>query len=201
MDRSVLRRHLERAKEQVAQGQRLIERQQRQLVAELKRDGHPSETAKKVLAAFETDGTQPSLKGYTGGPGDKALSSPWGVSIDGNDDIWVANFWGRGIVLMAGAEPKGVSAEATAGDVLHVFQGGTIQMLTDVVVDPAGNVWAANNWNNLDAAVLGSPSETIWTLGWRVGLHRHLWRSLAGESSSHGTGAPELTWPPVTPAR
>jgi hypothetical protein len=35
-----------------------------------------------------------------------------------------------------------------ACDVVHVFPGGTIRMLTDVVIDPAGHIWAANNWNN-----------------------------------------------------
>ena len=48
---------------------------------------------------------------------------------------------------MAWVEPKGHPADTKTGDVIHVFRGGSIQMLPDVSIDPAGNVWAANNWN------------------------------------------------------
>ncbi len=54
---------------------------------------------------------------------------------------------------MAGVDTKGHPAGTKTGDVIHVFKGGSIQMLTDVSIDPAGNVWAANNWNNLEAAM------------------------------------------------
>ena len=66
------------------------------------------------------------------------IDIPWGLNIDGNDDVWIGNFKGRSVVLMAGAEPKGRSANAKPGDVLHAFSGGSIQMLTDVSIDPAG---------------------------------------------------------------
>ena len=46
---------------------------------------------------------------------------PWGVSIDGNDDVWVANFWGRGVVLMAGAELKGSMQGAKTVDMAGVL--------------------------------------------------------------------------------
>lgn len=106
-----------------------------------------------VVNMIRPDGTQPAPMGYTGGG---IIDVAWGVSIDGNDDVWVANFMGRGVVLMAGADTKNHSAGIKTGDVVHQFQGGSIQMLTDVVVDPAGNVWAANNWN-VPQAVLGNP--------------------------------------------
>jgi hypothetical protein len=66
---------------------------------------------------------------------------------------------------MAGAEPKSPSTGAQPGDVLHILTGGTIQMLTDVVIDPAGNVWAANNWNNVQTAVNDSLGEATSTWG------------------------------------
>ena len=59
---------------------------------------------------------------------------------------------GAACVLMAGDGTKGHPAGTKTGDVIHVFQGGSIQMLTDVSIDPAGNVWAANNWNSLNGA-------------------------------------------------
>jgi len=115
-----------------------------------------------VVNMIRPDGTQPAPMGFTG---NGVINAAWGVSIDGNDDVWVANFWGRGVVLMAGAEPKGHPAGTKPGDVLHVFTGGTIQMLTDVVIDPAGNVWAANNWNSPEAAVYDKPAQPISTWG------------------------------------
>jgi hypothetical protein len=115
-----------------------------------------------VVNMIRPDGTQPAPMGFTGG---NVINVPWGVSIDGNDDVWVGNFWGRGAVLMAGAEPKGHPAGTKPGDVIHQFQNGNIQMLTDVVIDPAGNVWAANNWN-LPAAVLdNAPAQPTSTWG------------------------------------
>ena len=119
------------------------------------------------VSMIRPDGTQPVPAGFTGG---NKINVPWGVSIDGNDDVWVANFWGRGVVLMAGAEPKGPTQGAKTGDVVHVFSGGTIQMLTDVVIDPAGNVWAANNWNSPEAAVYDKPDYPVSTWGGGSGL-------------------------------
>jgi streptogramin lyase len=101
------------------------------------------------------DGTQPAPAGFTGGG---AVDIPWGLNIDGNDDVWVANLSPRtrAVVLMAGVDTKGHPAGTKTGDVIHMFQGGSIQMLTDVSIDPAGDVWAANNWN-LPEAALGDP--------------------------------------------
>ena len=94
------------------------------------------------------DGTQPAPMGFTG----EAINIPWGLNVDGNDDVWVGNMWGRSVTLLAGDNTKGHPAGTKTGDVIHVFQSGSIQMITDVSIDPAGNVWAANNWNSLEAA-------------------------------------------------
>jgi hypothetical protein len=115
-----------------------------------------------VVNMIRPDGTQPAPMGFTGGG---ALDAPWGISIDGDDDVWVANFLGRGVVLMAGAEPKDHPQGTKTGDAVHVFTGGTIQMPTDVVIDPAGNVWATNNWNNPEAAVYDKVPHAISTWG------------------------------------
>jgi hypothetical protein len=77
----------------------------------------------------------------------------------GRDDVWFGNFYGRGVVLMAGDDTKGHPAGTKAGDVIHQFQSGSIQMITEVAVDPAGNVWAANNWNQQDAVMAYEPAR------------------------------------------
>jgi hypothetical protein len=119
------------------------------------------------MSMIRPDGTQPAPTGFTGGG---VVSVPWGVSIDGNDDVWVGNFWGRGVVLMAGDDTKGHPAGTKTGDAIHQFQSGSIQMITDVAVDPAGNVWAANNWNALEAVVADSPFRPTSTWGGGSGL-------------------------------
>ena len=91
---------------------------------------------------------------------------------------------------MAGAEPRGQTSGAKTGDVVHAFTGGTIQMLTDVVIDPAGNIWAANNWNSPEAAVYDQPAHAISTWGGGSGLTVR--RRGPGEDPAHGSGAGEL---------
>ncbi len=120
-----------------------------------------------VINMIRPDGTQPDPKGYNGSG---LIDVPWGLNIDGNDDVWIGNFRGRGVVLMAGAEPKGHPANTKSGDIIHVFQSGSIQMLTDVSIDPAGNVWAANNWNLPEAAVGDPPHYPTSTWGGGSGL-------------------------------
>src|SRR5271166_5216092 len=107
------------------------------------------------------DGTQPAPMGFTG----EAISFPWGLNIDGNDDVWVGNMWGRSVSLLAGDNTKGHPTGTKAGDVVHIFQSGSIQMITDVSIDPAGNVWAANNWNSLEAAASPNPTRPTSTWG------------------------------------
>ena len=120
-----------------------------------------------VVHMIRPDGTQLSAKGFDG---DGAISVPWGLNIDGNDNVWIGNFWGRSIALMAGVGAKPNERHASPGQVLHVFSGGSIQMLTDVAIDPAGNVWAANNWNVPGAVLDTNPDWRTSTWGGGSGL-------------------------------
>ncbi|HVN69708.1 MAG TPA: hypothetical protein VMU38_08685, partial [Candidatus Binatia bacterium] len=43
------------------------------------------------------------------------------------------------------------------------YVGGGLQMLTDIGVDPAGNVWAMNNWQDIDSCVAPTPLEALST--------------------------------------
>ena len=118
---------------------------------------------------FRPNGTQAEPAGYTDG---SAVDVPWDLNIDGNDDVWIGDLSlrNRAVVLMARAKPKGRAAGAKPGDVIHQFKSGSIQMLTDVAIDPAGNVWAANNWNSPEAAALPNPPTAISTWGGGLGL-------------------------------
>ncbi|MBC6993326.1 hypothetical protein QWY85_19340 [Neolewinella lacunae] len=102
--------------------------------------------------------------------GDGELNAPWGISVDGNDDIWVANFLGRGVSFMAGANPTGRTKSFHTGDLIHTIHSGSIQMLTDVVVDQAGNLWCANNWNLPQTVMQAKPDPAFSTWGGGSGV-------------------------------
>ncbi|MBS0559581.1 MAG: hypothetical protein JSR21_05955 [Proteobacteria bacterium] len=120
-----------------------------------------------IVSMFRPDGEQPSPKGYDGGG---AIDGPWGINIDGNGDVWVGTIKGRSVVLLAGDGTKGHPAGTRTGDLLHVFTGGSIQAITDVAVDPAGNVWVANNWNSIEGATAENPPFPVSTWGGGSGL-------------------------------
>jgi len=83
--------------------------------------------------------------------GGKSIDSPWGIAVDGNDNVWVANGGGHSITLLCGARPANCPPGAKTGDAISPpggYIGGLQAAITDVVVDPAGNVWVANNWEN-----------------------------------------------------
>jgi hypothetical protein len=83
--------------------------------------------------------------------GGKSIDSPWGIAVDGNDNVWVANGGGHSITLLCGARPANCPPGARTGDAISPpggYIGGLQAAITDIVVDPAGNLWVANNWEN-----------------------------------------------------
>jgi uncharacterized protein (TIGR03000 family) len=115
-----------------------------------------------IVSMIRPDGTQLNPKGFTGG---ETINAPWGVAIDGNDDVFVASGLGRGIAMLAGAEPQGHPAGTKPGDLIHYFQGGSVQIPTVGSIDPAGNLWVANNWNSVEAATSPHPIPATSTWG------------------------------------
>jgi len=81
--------------------------------------------------------------------GGKSIIGPWGMAIDGNDHVWVANAFGRSVSKLCGARPENCPPGAKTGDPISPPGGyiGGLQIITDVAIDPAGNVWVANNWD------------------------------------------------------
>lgn len=120
-----------------------------------------------VVSMIRPDGTQPVPEGFTGSG---KMNAGWGLVIDGNDDVFAASGLGRGIVMLAGAEPNGHPPGTKPGDLIHFFQGGTIAIPTIGAVDPAGNLWVANNWNSVEAATSTDPSRPTSTWGGGAGF-------------------------------
>jgi hypothetical protein len=115
------------------------------------------------VTVLRPDGTP-----YPGSPfKSDGLPGPWAVAVDGNDNIWISNFAGPSspIVVLCGVHtehcPPGVH---TGGQISPPkgYVGGGLQMLTDIAIDPAGNVWAMNNWQDIDSCI-GTPSEALST--------------------------------------
>ena len=97
------------------------------------------------------------------------LVGPWAAAVDGDDNVWVASFGPAtaGIVQLCGANPKAWPPGKKMGDAISPpggYVGGGMQMLIDIDIDPAGNVWVDNNWQNIDAALDRAP-EPLSTLG------------------------------------
>jgi sugar lactone lactonase YvrE len=81
--------------------------------------------------------------------GGAGMTIPWGIAVDGDDNLWVANFSGERLSHLCGARvstcPKGaVGAEISPPDTGYAFDG--LQRNTGVQVDSAGNLWLTNNW-------------------------------------------------------
>jgi hypothetical protein len=85
---------------------------------------------------------------FTGG----GITLPWGIAVDGNDNIWVANFSSQRLSEFCGVSPSSCPAGFKTGDPISPDSGYTSDALTrntGVAIDPSGNVWLANNWLNV----------------------------------------------------
>jgi hypothetical protein len=115
------------------------------------------------VTLLRPDGTQYPGSPFTGG----GLPGPWAVVLDGNDNAWISNFAmpNSPIVELCGVRTETCPPGFNTGDQISPpggYVGGGLQMQTDVAVDPAGNVWAMNNWQDI-ASCIGKPQEAIST--------------------------------------
>lgn len=80
------------------------------------------------------------------------LTNPWGIAVDGADQVWVANFGGRRLSELCGTEPRNCPpGKRRRGAAISPKSGYGFDGLvrnTGVAIDPSGNVWLANNWKN-----------------------------------------------------
>ncbi|MGA9279500.1 prealbumin-like fold domain-containing protein [Ilumatobacter sp.] len=99
------------------------------------------------------DGTSgsgaPAVTRFTKSGGQRdGLRWPWGMAIDGADNVWVANFAGQRIMRLCGVE-EGNCRGGVTGDPVGPDEGyfnSGLARITAVQIDPSGNVWATNNW-------------------------------------------------------
>lgn len=115
------------------------------------------------VTLLRPDGTQFPGSPFKGG----GLPGPWAVVVDGNDNVWVSNFAmpASPIVQLCGTRTENCPPGFKTGDQISPpggYVGGGLQLQTDIAVGPAGDVWAMNNWQDVDTCY-GKPPEALST--------------------------------------
>jgi hypothetical protein len=101
---------------------------------------------------------------------DGTIYGAWGVTIDGNDNVFVGDFLDTGFVHICGTNTAHCPEGMKAGDLIHRYESGVLQESTDTMVDDAGNVWMANNWDVIPALVDEDPDRRTATMGGGNGM-------------------------------
>ena len=110
------------------------------------------------------DGEIGSPTGFTGG----GLTIPWGIAVDGNDNVWVANFAGKRLSQLCGTKPENCPPRTDTGQAISPRTGYGFDGLgrnTGVQIDPSGNVWVANNWKDVPIQTNPGGYEMVVFLG------------------------------------
>ena len=115
------------------------------------------------VTLLRPNGTQFPGSPFKGG----GLPGPWAAAVDGDDNVWISNFAmpSSPIVELCGVRTKNCPPGMKTGDQISPpggYVGGGLQMQTDIDVDPAGNVWAMNNWQDIGSCI-GTPQEALST--------------------------------------
>lgn len=105
--------------------------------------------------------------------GDGSVGSPWGIAVDGADNVWVANFFTRRVVQLCGLGGNCPNGKQPGDNISPGGEGGgygangSLQSLTGIKIDQAGNVWAANNFQSSDVCLNGAglpPADGVNTV-------------------------------------
>jgi hypothetical protein len=112
------------------------------------------------VSMLRPDGT---LSGPFSGGG---LSGAWAIAVDGNDNVFVSNFVGQSVSELCGVRVNTCPPGLKTGDPISPpggFVGGGMDQLTDVAIDPAGDVWVADNWRDFKNRCFTKNPEAIST--------------------------------------
>ncbi|TWU32781.1 Virginiamycin B lyase [Novipirellula aureliae] len=95
----------------------------------------------------------------------KTMNGAWGISIDGNDNVWVSNSMSHNLSQLCGVRTETCPPGLKTGDAISPKGGyiGGLQTITGVAADPAGNVWVANSWDQTLAGFKQVPDEALST--------------------------------------
>ncbi|MEU9042931.1 MULTISPECIES: NHL repeat-containing protein [unclassified Kitasatospora] len=110
------------------------------------------------------DGT-PAPEPFTGG----GLFLPWGVAVDGDDTVWVANFGGHRVARLCGTDLTACPPGYRTGQPLSPpdtgYPSDGLERNTGLQIDPSGNVWLANNWRTVPVRTNPGGHELVVLIG------------------------------------
>jgi hypothetical protein len=109
------------------------------------------------ISMLRPDGSPAPGSPFRGGG---STQGSWAIAIDGNDQVWSSNFGGASITHLCGARTETCPTGLKTGDSISPpggYVGGGMQPLTDIAIDPAGNVWVADNWQRPDSCWDNAP--------------------------------------------
>jgi hypothetical protein len=102
---------------------------------------------KPSITLISSDGT--AVRGpFTGG----GAIAPFGIAVDGHDNVWVANFAGRRVSEFCGITPGNCPAGTHTGQPISPSTGygfDGLSRVTALEIDPSGNIWICDNWANI----------------------------------------------------
>ncbi|MFJ9539785.1 hypothetical protein ACIRPX_21285 [Streptomyces sp. NPDC101225] len=116
------------------------------------------------VTMIRPDGTTPAQPFVNDG-----LFLPWGIAVDGNDTVWVANFGGHRVANLCGARLSACPPGLHTGDPISPagtgYTSDGLERNTAVQIDPSGNVWLANNWRNVPVQTNPGGREMVVFVG------------------------------------
>jgi hypothetical protein len=130
------------------------------------------------IALYLASDRQPYSLPFTGG----GITIPWGISVDGNDTVWVANF---GITAPTEDEPPSdllprvshfcgidtarcpARARAVGAPISpdNGYTSDALQRNTTTAIDPSGNVWLTNNWRQVPPKLNPGGNSIVVVIG------------------------------------
>lgn len=90
-----------------------------------------------------------------------AITGPWGIAIDGHDNVWVASSTSHSVTQLCGVRTENCPPGLKTGDPITPAKGyvGGLQIVAPIALDPAGNAWVGNGWNDTQAGFSKVPPE------------------------------------------
>jgi streptogramin lyase len=112
------------------------------------------------VTLLRPDGSQFPGSPFTGG----GLPAPFAAVVDGNDNVWVSNLAmaHSPIAHLCGVRTENCPPGVKTGDQISPpggYVGGGLQRLTDLAINPAGDVWVMNNWQVTDSCFLNTNKD------------------------------------------
>jgi hypothetical protein len=158
----------------------------------------PAENPSITLFQMDTREPYPGSP-FTGG----GLTVPWGISVDGNDTVWVFNFGPdgveptpttalTGISRFCGTDTSKCLPGMKVGDPISPATGYTsnaLERITGGQVDRSGNLWVMNNWKQNPNPDLNPGSNSVVIM---IGAAAPLNTPVIG---------PPVALPPVVPGK